>query len=161
MWERQHPDYIRVEQKDWFDPDPQNWVTQIESYVIRCETAPILVAHSLATIAIAHWSLISKTPIRGAFLVAPADVETPGPHAELLKAFAPIPNKILPFPSIVIASTNDPYCTIERVTELAKSWGSQMVIAGALGHINSASGLGSWPQGHHIFTDWEATLPEK
>jgi predicted alpha/beta hydrolase family esterase len=158
-WEQENPDYIRVEQADWFDPDPKNWVATIERFVRQCDTPPILVAHSLATIAIVHWTQHTSCKVRGAFLVAPADVESPSPHTELLTAFIPIPRKELPFPSIIVASTNDPYCSLERVTQLARSWGSQMVIAGALGHINTQSNLGTWLQGKHIFHDWMATLP--
>jgi predicted alpha/beta hydrolase family esterase len=160
LWERKHPEYVRVEQQDWFDPSPSNWVRNIESSVATCSEPPILVAHSLATIAVTYWAQSTLLPIRGAFLVAPADVESPNPHSELLKAFCPVPLKKMPFPSLIVASTNDPYASLERVKQFAQCWGSQILVVGALGHINTASGLGEWAPGHKILIDWVAQLPE-
>ena len=58
-----------------------------------------------------------------------------------------MPLKKLPFPSIVIASTNDEYVSVERATEFSNAWGSELVFIGEAGHINSASNLGNWPEG--------------
>ena len=38
--------------------------------------------------------------------------------------------------------------TPERARAFAVAWGATFVDAGALGHINAASGLGDWPDGH-------------
>jgi len=154
LWQQSHPEYTRVEQQDWFDPDPANWVRNIEIAVKACSEPPVLVAHSLATIAISYWAQSSHLRIRGAFLVAPADVESPNPHSELLTAFCPIPLKPLPFPSLVVASTNDPYASLERVQLFARSWGSSIQVVGAQGHINTASGLGEWAPGYKLFAQW-------
>jgi predicted alpha/beta hydrolase family esterase len=154
LWEQAHPQYRRVEQQDWFDPNPANWVANIERSIQACTEPPILVAHSLATIAICHWAQISLLKIRGAMLVAPADVESPNPHYDLLVAFRPIPLSPLPFPSLLIASTNDPYAKFERVQQFAQAWGSELQCIGAHGHINSDSGLGTWPQGQQILAEW-------
>ena len=53
----------------------------------------------------------------------------------------------LPFPATVIASSDDPYVTLARARAFAAAWGAAFVDAGALGHINAASGLGDWPAG--------------
>jgi len=53
----------------------------------------------------------------------------------------------LPFKSTLVASRNDPYCSFERAQTFAQAWGSGLVDAGALGHINADSGLGAWPHG--------------
>ena len=58
-----------------------------------------------------------------------------------------MPRNRLPFPSIAVASTDDPYVTLERSAELAHAWGSELVNIGPAGHVNSASGLGDWPAG--------------
>jgi hypothetical protein len=87
--------------------------------------------------------------IKGALLVAPVDVDSkdaPKP----LKDFAPTPRELLPFPSIVVASSNDPYVTMPRAREFARSWGSRFVDIGAVGHINGESGLGDWPEGKRL-----------
>jgi hypothetical protein len=53
----------------------------------------------------------------------------------------------LPFPSVVIASTDDPYVTLHRAEAFAAAWGSELINIGRAGHINAASGHGPWPQG--------------
>lgn len=58
-----------------------------------------------------------------------------------------MPETPLPFPSIVVASTNDEYVTLARARAYAEAWGSRLVDVGALGHVNSASALGDWPAG--------------
>ncbi len=59
----------------------------------------------------------------------------------------------LPFPSTVVASSNDPYVSLERARYFAQCWGSQFVDLGAAGHINTASGLGDWPAGVALLRD--------
>jgi predicted alpha/beta hydrolase family esterase len=92
-----------------------------------------------------------RTPtvaICAALLVAPADVDSPAHTPPETRCFAPMPLARLPFPATVIASRNDPYATSERARAFAAAWGATFVDAGALGHINAASGLGDWPDGH-------------
>jgi hypothetical protein len=62
----------------------------------------------------------------------------------------------LPFPSIVLASTDDPYVSVERARQFAEAWGSRFEVVGALGHINSASELGSWPVGWGFLEELQA-----
>jgi predicted alpha/beta hydrolase family esterase len=50
-------------------------------------------------------------------------------------------------PSLVIASSDDPYVNVERAKVFAKAWGSDYCEIPELGHINSASRLQVWPQG--------------
>ena len=73
-----------------------------------------------------------------------------------LYGFRPVPQAPLPFPSTVVASTDDPWCTFDRATALARAWGSHLVDLGARGHINSDSGLGDWPEGRRILADLTA-----
>jgi uncharacterized protein len=81
--------------------------------------------------------------------VSPPDVE-----AETIPAgstgFAPCPLIRLPFKSIVVASTNDPFATLERAKTFAGAWGSELVILESAGHINAASGHGPWPEGEGL-----------
>ena len=93
--------------------------------------------------------------VTGAFLVAPADVDnsatwpvTDGETFDVASSgFAPLPLERLPFTSLLLASSNDPYCSIERARHLAKAWGATFVDGGTMGHINAASGHGPWPEG--------------
>ena len=115
-------------------------------------------AHSLAVITVIHWQRHSARPVRGAFLVAPADVESPNPHAELLRGFCPIPREALRFPSLVVTSRNDPYGRLDRILELTQHWGSEQITLGNLGHINAESRLGEWDEGRKIFEAWLSRL---
>ena len=54
----------------------------------------------------------------------------------------------LPFPSVLFASQNDPYCSFARASEMAAAWGARCIDYGMAGHINADSGLGDWPEGH-------------
>ena len=117
--------------------------------VINQDAAPtLLVAHSLGCQLVASWAAHSKlsTRVCAALLVAPADTEREDLPPQLFN-WRPIIRQALPFPSLVVASPNDPYCRWERSVELASDWGSQLMNIGDHGHINSDSGLADWPQG--------------
>jgi len=73
-------------------------------------------------------------------------METP----ETIGGFGPTPRAQLPFPSIVVASRNDPYIFFERAHSIGKNWGSSFVDAGFCGHINADSGLGEWRFGQAL-----------
>jgi predicted alpha/beta hydrolase family esterase len=112
----------------------------------------IIVAHSGGCLTVAHWAQRTQRLVAGALLAVPPDFERPMPDGyptiEQLQAhgWLPVPRTRLPFSSIVAASRNDPLARIERVTELARDWGSRFVDLGEVGHLNPASGYGEWPQ---------------
>lgn len=113
-------------------------------------------AHSLGCILTAWWSAhspLARTRIRAALLVAPGDPE----HAQLrtvVPGWTPVKLERLPFPSVLVGSRNDPYCSWSRVQTFAQAWGSELVDAGQVGHINTASGLGDWEAGHALLQRW-------
>lgn len=153
LWERSRPDTIRADLGQWARPHRNSWVTKLDQ-AIRAVRAPvILAAHSLGCHAVAWWAELSGQPygwpVAGALLVAPADVDRDSACDEI-RAFAPAPRRPLPFPSILVASTDDPWITPERAHSLASDWGSHFVDAGALGHMNAASGLGEWREGQEL-----------
>jgi predicted alpha/beta hydrolase family esterase len=96
--------------------------------------------------------------VAGAFLVAPSDVEAPD-YPEEGRDFASMPLVRLPFPSIVVASTNDEYVSLDRARQFADAWGSELVTIGEAGHINGASGHGPWPEGEAMLMELIARLP--
>jgi predicted alpha/beta hydrolase family esterase len=53
----------------------------------------------------------------------------------------------LPFPSIVVASNNDPRVELKRAELFAMAWGSRLVVVEWAGHINEDSGVGDWAAG--------------
>ena len=147
FWEAQYPSWQRVQQRDWDRPDRDEWVRTLDA-AIAAQTKPvILAAHSLGCCLVAQWAAeTGGKGVAGAMLVAPSDVEAPG-YPEEGRSFDRMPLVRLPFRSIVIASTNDEYISVERAKLFAEAWGSELVTIGTAGHINSASGHGPWPEG--------------
>lgn len=64
--------------------------------------------------------------------------------------FSPLPMQQFSFPSIVVASTNDPYGSNAHAQACASAWGCRLVTIGAAGHINADSGLGQWLDGYEL-----------
>ena len=155
-WEALHG-YARVEQHDWQQPRRGDWLARLDETVIDSERPVVLVAHSLGCVLVAAWARFSRHShkVRGALLVAPGDVEQPD-LAPALPGWAPILRDPLPFPSLLVASQDDPCCRFERAGQLAQAWGSRLVDAGARGHLNADSGLGDWPEGHALLQPWLA-----
>lgn len=149
-WQRTLPNALRVEQQNWQQPCLQHWVSEVEQTLAGLTGAVTLIAHSLGCVTIAHWALQAKpevlAKISGALLVAPADVERLDCPAELT-GFAPIPQSELPFPSVLVGSTNDHAASRERALHFAARWGSEAVILERAGHINIDSGHRCWEQG--------------
>jgi predicted alpha/beta hydrolase family esterase len=146
VWEREHPSFQRIVQRDWETPDRSEWVATLQGAVAASDAPVVFVAHSLGCCLVAHWSAAQAGPVQGALLVAPSDVEADS-YPPGTTGFAPMPLDRLPFPSIVLASTDDPYVAVGRARQFAEAWGSRLEVLGPRGHINSASDLGSWPEG--------------
>jgi predicted alpha/beta hydrolase family esterase len=152
QWEALHLGFVRVVQEDWIAPRIGDWVETLDRAIARTTDAPVLVAHSAACALVAHWAARTERRVKGALLVAPADPEAAsfpaGPSG-----FAPLPIARLAFPSIVVASRDDPYVSIARARRFAQSWGSRFVDAGEAGHLNSDSGLRAWPSGFALLRE--------
>lgn len=152
-WEAVLPNARRVEQRDWDRPRRAEWVEALDRAIRSASSPPVLAAHSLGCVTAAVWAE-NRAPglVGGALLVAPSDVERPD-ASPAIRDFAPIPMKPLPFPSILVSSSNDPYLAVARSRELAAAWGSRWIDAGAAGHVNAASGFGPWPGGLALLQD--------
>lgn len=148
LWQEQHPGWSRVQVGNWDHAICDDWVSAIDREVARLGEDTILVAHSLGCLAVAHWATRYSARIRGALLVAVPDPSIPAfPTADTV-GFSPLPLAKLPFPSIVVASTNDPYAGTAYARFCIDAWGSKYVEIGARGHINADSALGDWPEGY-------------
>ncbi|QNA89613.1 alpha/beta hydrolase [Massilia sp. Dwa41.01b] len=157
-WEARHPAWRRVQHRDWNAPRQEEWVAELDAVVATCSGAPVLVGHSLGCMLAVQWAQ-SGSPLRaaGAFPVAPSDVEAASYPIDA-NGFTPIPMARLPFPSIVVASTNDEYVTRERARAFADAWGSRYLEIGDAGHVNADSGYGDWPEGERMLQDFLAQL---
>jgi uncharacterized protein len=145
-WEARHPSFIRVQQQSWEQPVASTWGTALEAAVMAAGRNVVIAAHSLGCLLVVGWAARTALPIRGALLVALPDPAGPIFPAEAI-GFSAVPTSRLPFPSTVVASTNDPYGSPSYAQSCATSWGSRFVSIGAAGHINAASGLRDWAAG--------------
>ena len=145
-WEAKLSTARRVEQHNWDSPRLEDWTGRIIAAVETAQRPVLLLAHSLGVTAVVHAApALPQGVVRGAFLVAPpADsvlIEAAGP------GFTPLPREPLPFPSVLVASRNDPFAPYEESEEISYAWGSRLLDAGEAGHLNIDSGHGPWPEG--------------
>ena len=143
LWARTLPNVERVEQDDWLTPKREDWVRTLEALILSRPEPVIVVAHSLGCITTTHLGAEAAARIRSALLVAPADPERRAHLAD----FAPVPYQLLPYRSVLVATSNDPYCPIRLAGAYARAWGSEFVRLQNAGHINVESGYGPWPLG--------------
>lgn len=156
LWAERLPQARRVVQDDWHTPTRSAWVARLEETVLEQPGPVVIVAHSLGCITTAHMSPEAAARVRGALLVAPADPE----RRAVLSDFAPVPYAALPYRSILVASSNDPYCPIRLAGAYARAWGSEFVRLQNAGHINVDSGHGEWPLGRALLQSLtEVELP--
>ena len=146
LWAERLPQARRVVQDDWHTPTRSAWVARLEETVLEQPGPVVIVAHSLGCITTAHMNPEAAARVRGALLVAPADPE----RRAVLSDFAPVPYAALPYRSILVASSNDPYCPIRLAGAYARAWGSEFVRLQNAGHINVDSGHGEWPLGRAL-----------
>lgn len=58
--------------------------------------------------------------------------------------------RALPFPTMLVASTNDPFLPLARAREFATAWDSDLYVVGPFGHIGSDSKLEYWQDGRRL-----------
>ena len=153
LWEAADPRFRRVAQRDWLEPTLDDWLAELDRAVSGCLTPPVLVAHSLGCVLAVHWVQRTGRAAAGALLVAPADADALAENLEAVESFRPVPLIRLPFPSIVVASDDDLYSPRARAEDFARAWGSRFVGLSGVGHINSDSGLGEWPEGRALLDE--------
>lgn len=151
LWEEADASFTRFHPSDWDKPDLADWQDALERQVCSSRSLPVLVAHSLACLLVAHAAHKVASRVMGAFLVAvpdPGSASFPAAAA----SFADPPRRPLPFPALIVASANDPYAAPDHVQARALEWEAGCVEIGACGHINGASGLGPWKQGRMLLS---------
>jgi len=158
VWEEKLPWLRRVQMPEWEFADRREWVNALEKEILQSPQPVYLVSHSLGGLTIAHLSESAANRVRGAFIVAPPNLNSYTPPAIVLETFLPLPLITLPFPSIVIASSNDPYCSIEIAQQMAQVWGGRFVNIGQLGHIGSD--IDGWAEGLQLFFDFVSAIEE-
>lgn len=160
-WLADNPGSLLVEQDDWERPHLDIWLDRLES-ILEEHKDVMLVAHSLGCLLAAHLAgraLAEK--VRGALLVAPCHLDrTDKLHPDRIH-FGSMPEKRLPFPSLVVSSFDDPYMRFDQARHHASVWGSDLVNLGYAGHINVEAGFGRWVQGYRLGSFLQRKEPTK
>jgi predicted alpha/beta hydrolase family esterase len=153
LWQAKHPDVGRVIQHDWDHPVCDEWVEALDHAIGQATAPPILVAHSLGCLTVAHWAARSDRPCFAALLVALPDPSGPAfPNVAI--GFAALPPALREYRVTVVSSDDDPYATMTYTEEQVAAWGAEHVRLSRRGHINAASGLGDWADGWTLVNRW-------
>lgn len=149
----------RIAPASWTEPDLTDWCHALDRAAARHRAGEaVLVTHSLGCLAAGYWLSRTQHGVRGAFLVAPPDAAGPNFPAAEAPSFTTFEAAPLTAPALVVSSDDDPYCTPESARRLAAGWGAGHVSVGAAGHINTASGVGTWEAGRALLTAFTAGL---
>jgi uncharacterized protein len=152
-----------VEQPDWLYPSLSDAVGEVVAAVDGAARPVVFVTHSAGGNLLAHAvpslrqiGLIDR--VKGAFLVVPPTARALATLQGIDPAIADFPRDPLPFPTVLVASSNDPFASSLEAADMAQSWGAKLIEAGEAGHINQASGHGPWPEGMMSFAGWLSRL---
>lgn len=138
----------------------------IQMQLEHIEGPVILVAHSAGVLMTVHWAAqyySKQQQIQAALLVTPPNLAQAWPEnyptskALSEQGWSPLPQQKLPFPSLVVASRNDPLAHYAAVLEMAQHWGSQLLDLGEVGHMNPAAGFGPWPEAEQLIRQLDRT----
>lgn len=150
FFEKTDDDFQRINQVEWDAPKCEDWISTIDKTLSGHDLSTVvLIGHSLGCATIVHWAVKYQRQIKGALLVAPSDVEAPY-YTFPATGFSPIPLQRLKFSTIVVASADDVWVSLDRAKYFAEHWGSEFVNIGNAGHINVASGYTNWEEGLEI-----------
>ena len=150
--------------QNWDEPILARWADNIRLAIDHCPQSVWLVAHSFGCLASVAAAVDRADKISGLMLVAPADPERFTPSGvrpiddrnstESIRGL--LPTKRLKFPSIIIASTNDPWMQLAKAKLWGECWGSKVLALDSVGHINTASGFGPWPLGLKLLREFKS-----
>ena len=124
-------------------PDKERWKKELLKELSNYKP-DVVICHSVANTLWFHVCNDENIKnIKKLFLVAPPSLKC---DIEELNSFFPlkIPKNLYADKSLLICSTNDPYMSLEEVTNLQKELNIEMKILENAGHINSDSGYGEW-----------------
>ena len=137
----------------------EEWRASLIAQAKSARRPVVLVAHDIGVIVAVQAAAFLGGVVRGAFLVAPPDLELPYVPDEG-RELGPVPRDPLPFPSFLVASRTDPYCSYAFAEELARDWRSLLIDAGDAGHLDAGSRHGPWPEGLLVFSRLLRNLPD-
>ena len=136
-----HPSAVRVEQRDWTQPQLDRWAGRITSTLERQVPRPVAGGGAQLWLPRAGAAPAAATRFAGGGHPAGArrPIRTSSVSAGLL------PQGALTVPSTMVVSNTDPWMRAVAARGWAQRWGSHTVNLGDAGHINSAAGFGPLP----------------
>jgi uncharacterized protein len=148
-WAAAHPEYRWAPEP----PGPplvlRDRVAALHAEVSGSDEPAILIAHSAGCITTVVWAARHTGPVRGALLVTPPCIDGFEPDVASDLSWV-VPRSRLPFRAVVVASRTDPYTTFAQFERCAEDWGADLFDAGDVGHLDTASGFGPWPDGEQL-----------
>lgn len=139
-WQTYLPHSRRIQVNDWATPDLEKWKAAIRAELRRVDQPAVIIAHSFGTLASASFAKEMPEKIAALFLVAPADPDK-------FQLASQLPQEPLAVNTQIIASSNDPWLSEHKAAYWALLWGADYLRFKNVGHINSESNLGDWPEG--------------
>jgi predicted alpha/beta hydrolase family esterase len=133
LWQAVNPDFVRIQVPDWDHPVCVDWIAAIDRAVAQAGQPVVIVAHSLGCLPVIAWAQADAWPLLKALLL----VSVPDPLGPSFpreaSGFAPPAHRLLPCPSILVASEDDPYGGPAHARQCAERLGSRFVNVGAAG----------------------------
>ncbi len=140
LWQNRLPSAQRIAVKNWHEADLDKWRNAIKKSLAGVDRPSVLIAHSFGALAAASIAAEYPELIAAVLLVAPADPDK-------FQIANRLPDRPLSVPVHLIASSNDPWMKDSKAAYWALLWGANFLRIKELGHINSHSDIGVWPQG--------------
>jgi predicted alpha/beta hydrolase family esterase len=151
-WADAHPEYRWAPEP----PGPplilRDRVAALHVAVSESDEPAVLIAHSAGCITTVVWAAQHAGPVRAALLVTPPYVDGLEPDDDSDLAWV-TPRSRLPFRAVVVASRTDPYTSFRQFERFAEDWGADLIDAGDVGHLDTASGFGRWPDGERLVSE--------
>lgn len=158
QWEAEHPNTLWLEHRDWDNPTRNEWVAELEQLLARHPRPVVVIAHSLGCLLLLEWAAEHRSDkVLGAFMVAVPDPRSARFPKQAI-GFRPADEHAGGPALTIVASENDPYGALDYAQRSARKLGCECVNLGAMGHINSESGLGFWNSGHDLLHHFTRSL---
>lgn len=125
------------------------WQSRLNQAIDDHKGPVFLVAHGVGVQATLAWvaqaPLRTQGKIKGAILAAPITLPEQDERQQV------VARARVCFPTALVCSDNDAFCTVAAATCLAQSCGAKLMNQGEVGHM--AQGLGSWQWGMKLMQE--------
>lgn len=157
-WLAEREDAVLVPADDPGRPGRAGALARLATVVCRNPGA-ILVGQGVGVHLIAHLAAERPDlPVGAALLVGPVDVDAGVPAGPGAAALAPTPVRPFAFPSLLVASRNDPALSFDKARVLANLWEAALVDLGRAGAISRDEGAATWSTGRDLLARLEQVL---